>query len=124
VNALVAEKGRKGTALAQRTIVQLEDDLDGGPADTTVSFAFEGTAYEIDLNSNNAAKMRDAFAPYIGSARKAGRGGAPRRAAAVSRRSSGNRTNDIREWARENGFTVNDRGRLSREVVDAYEAAH
>jgi hypothetical protein len=122
---LAAKKGRKGTALAQRTIVQLEDDLDGGPADTTVSFAFEGTAYEIDLNSNNAAKMRDAFAPYIGSARKAGRGGGgARRAAAASRRSSGNRTNDIREWARENGFTVNDRGRLSREVVDAYEAAH
>lgn len=103
--------------------MQLEDDLDGGPADTTVSFAFEGTAYEIDLNSGNAAKMRDAFAPYIGSARKAGRGGG-RRAVSASRRSSGNRTNDIREWARDNGFTVNDRGRLSREVVDAYEAAH
>jgi hypothetical protein len=123
VNASGGEKGRKGTALAQRTIVQLEDDLDGGPADTTVSFAFEGTAYEIDLNSDNAAKMRDVFAPYTASARKAGRGGA-RRAATASRRSSGNRTNDIREWARENGFTVNDRGRLSREVVDAYEAAH
>ncbi len=104
--------------------MQLEDDLDGGPADTTVSFAFDGTAYEIDLNSNNAAQMRDAFAPYIGSARKAGRSVGARRAAAPSRRSSGNRTHDLRAWARETGFTVNDRGRLSREVVDAYEAAH
>jgi hypothetical protein len=110
--------------MAQRTIVTLEDDLDGGPAEATLTFAFEGTSYEIDLNSDNAAKMRDALAPYVGSARRVGRGSAPRRAATPSRRASGNATNDMREWARANGYTVNDRGRLSREVVDAYEAAH
>ncbi|MSW71652.1 MAG: Lsr2 family protein, partial [Actinobacteria bacterium] len=30
----------------------------------------------------------------------------------------------IREWARKNGHTVSDRGRLSGRVVEAYEAAH
>ena len=49
--------------MAQKTIVQLIDDLDQGPADETVSFALDGAAYEIDLSAANAAKMRDAFAP-------------------------------------------------------------
>ena len=30
----------------------------------------------------------------------------------------------IREWARSNGYKVSDRGRISAEVVAAYEAAH
>lgn len=30
----------------------------------------------------------------------------------------------VREWARAHGFTVGDRGRFSRQVLDAYAAAH
>lgn len=33
-------------------------------------------------------------------------------------------TDDVRAWARENGFTVSDRGRIPQKVVEAYEAAH
>lgn len=31
---------------------------------------------------------------------------------------------DIRTWARENGLTVGERGRFSKEVLDAYAAAN
>ncbi len=48
--------------MAQRVQVVLEDDLDGGKADETVTFGLDGTAYEIDLSKKNAAKLRDALA--------------------------------------------------------------
>jgi len=41
--------------VAQKITVALEDDLTGGPADETVPFAVDGTAYEIDLSAKNAA---------------------------------------------------------------------
>ena len=58
-----------------RTVTELTDDIDGGEAAETVSFALDGTSYEIDLNDENAAGLRDALAHYIGHARKATRGG-------------------------------------------------
>ena len=60
--------------MAQRITVALEDDLDGGPADETVRFAFGGTEYEIDLNKKNAGAFRKKLAPFVEHARKAGRG--------------------------------------------------
>ncbi len=60
--------------MAQKVTVALEDDLDGGPADQTVRFAFGGAEYEIDLSTKNATAFRKKLAPFIGHARKAGRG--------------------------------------------------
>jgi len=112
---------RKDRMVAQRVQIVLEDDLDGGNADETVSFALDGSAYEIDLSAKNAAKLRDALARYVGSARrvstrstrKAGRG-----------RSGGPAPAEIREWARANGYDVSDRGRVAAEIKAAYEAAN
>ena len=59
--------------VAQKTVVTLVDDLDGGEADETVSFGLDGSTYEIDLSSANAGKLRDALATYVGSARRSGR---------------------------------------------------
>ncbi|MEC9052532.1 MAG: Lsr2 family protein, partial [Actinomycetota bacterium] len=56
--------------MAQKVQIILEDDLDGGEADETVSFALDGTSYEIDLNEDNATKLREALATYVGHARK------------------------------------------------------
>jgi nucleoid-associated protein Lsr2 len=60
--------------MAQKVIVALEDDLDGGPADETVRFAFDGTEYEIDLSAKNARAFRKKLTPFVEHARKAGRG--------------------------------------------------
>lgn len=104
--------------MAQQVNIVLVDDIDGTPAAETVSFALDGKEYEIDLSAKNAAKLRDAIAPYLGHARKAAgrrRGG---------RAASGPSPADIRAWARDNGFDVPDRGRVSSEVREAYAAAH
>ncbi len=60
--------------MAQTVIVQLTDDIDGGTADETVSFALNGNTYEIDLSAKNAERLRAAFAPFIDKGRKTGRG--------------------------------------------------
>ena len=58
--------------MVQRTILVLEDDLDGGDAVETVSFALDGVSYDIDLNEANATQLRDALAPWVGHARRTG----------------------------------------------------
>lgn len=111
--------------MAQKVHIVLEDDIDGSEADETVSFALDGTAYEIDLNTANAAKLREALAPYIGHGRKVaagGRRGPGRRPAASS--NGGVSPKEVREWARSNGFDVPERGRIPAEVKSAYDAAH
>jgi len=55
--------------MAQTVIVKLTDDIDGGDADETVTFALNGQKYEIDLNESNAKMLREAFAPFIEKAR-------------------------------------------------------
>ncbi|WP_242906707.1 histone-like nucleoid-structuring protein Lsr2 [Actinomadura terrae] len=108
--------------MAQKVQVLLVDDLDGGAAEETVSFALDGRSYEIDLNKKNAAKLRKAFAPYKDNARRARAVGTRRGAG----RGAGNRERsaEIREWARSAGIKVNDRGRIPATVIEQYEAAH
>ena len=114
--------------MAQRVNVELVDDLDESPAAETVSFALDGVSYEIDLSEANAGKLREALAPYLGHARRTGgrRGGSSRGSSGSSSRTSSASGNaaDIRAWARENGFEVSERGRVSAEVRSAYAAAH
>jgi hypothetical protein len=109
--------------VAQKVQVILTDDLDGGDADESVQFALDGVSYEIDLSEANADALREALAPYLEAGRRLG-GRASRRSATA--RPAGERTDlsDLRAWARENGYQVSDRGRVSGEVRAAYEAAH
>lgn len=106
--------------MAQKVKVLLIDDIDGSDATETISFAVDGVSYEIDLNDSNAAELRESFARWIGHARKAGGRRTTRRARSGS---AGNDTAAIREWARANGYTVSDRGRVAAEIREAYAAA-
>lgn len=114
--------------MAQKVSVTLVDDIDGGAADETVTFALDGISYEIDLSSANAAKMRDELASWVGHARRtggrSGKGGTRGRSggSAGGSRSGGSKSAEIRDWARQNGFTVNERGRIPAEVKAAYDA--
>ncbi|ARQ69406.1 histone-like nucleoid-structuring protein Lsr2 [Streptomyces marincola] len=111
--------------MAQKVQVLLLDDLSGGEADETVTFALDGKTYEIDLNSDNADKLRNALEPYVKAGRRAGGGRAARgrtRAAATAGGGSQD-TAKIRAWAKENGFEVNDRGRVPANIREAYEKA-
>ncbi|MPZ96587.1 MAG: Lsr2 family protein [Propionibacteriales bacterium] len=107
--------------MAQRLKVELVDDIDGNDADETVTFSLDGVSYEIDLAKKNAAKLRDALALYVGSARKVG---GRRRRSASGRARAGTNTAEIREWARSNGFEVSERGRIPADVREAYDKAH
>ena len=109
--------------MAQKVEVHLEDDLDGGPADDTVTFALDGKDYEIDLSTTNAEKLREALRPFAEAGRKTTRGGGARgtRSRAAG---SGPDTAKIRAWAKENGYEVSDRGRIHQTVKGAYYAAH
>jgi Lsr2 len=106
--------------MAQKITVALEDDLDGGPADETVRFGLGGTEYEIDLSAKNAAAFREHLAPFVGHARRTGRGQRRRPGRTVSSRE---RSADIRAWAKDQGITVSDRGRISASVAEQYDAA-
>ena len=78
---LIDNDSGKRNRMAQKVQVLLVDDLDGGEASETVSFALDGTSYEIDLSGKNATSCATSFAKYVGAARKAGRsGGVLRRA--------------------------------------------
>jgi hypothetical protein len=114
--------------MAQQTTVRFIDDLDGSDASGTFDFSLEGRQYQVDLSDENAAKLRDALAPFIDVARKAGgRGGRgrPRQTAVADKpvRSNREETAAIRDWAREHGHKVSDRGRIPKSVIEAYQAA-
>jgi hypothetical protein len=106
--------------MAQKITVALEDDIDGGPADETVRFGLGGTEYEIDLSKKNATALRRQLAPFIEHARRVGRGQRRRLGRTASSRE---RSADIRAWAKDQGITVSDRGRISASVAEQYEAA-
>lgn len=112
--------------MAQKVNIVLVDDLDGSEASESVSFGLDGTSYEIDLNDQNAARLRDALAEFVGHARKVGsasrRGGGRRSSGGAA--AGGPSAREIRDWARSNGYDVPDRGRVSAEVREAYDAAH
>jgi hypothetical protein len=115
--------------MARKVQVILSDDLDENlPADETVSFALDGTSYEIDLAEKNAQEMREVFSRYVSAARKVGRSSGRASGGGRSRATGGRMDREqagaIREWARRNGHQVSDRGRIPASVVEAYESAH
>ena len=109
--------------MAQKVQTLFVDDIDGSAADGMVRFGLDGTDYEIDLNTEHAQALRDALAPYISAARRAG--GSARRQVRSGRKASANgaNTTEIREWAKAQGIEVKDRGRVPAELVVKFKAA-
>lgn len=107
----------------------LVDDLDGTEGAETISYTINGQDYEIDLSEDNAEKFHDALEPYIQKSREVRRQPeSARRNRGDSRRRSGGSGRDdipqIRAWAEANGHEVSARGRIKKEVIDAYDEAH
>ena len=113
--------------MVQRVQVILEDDVSGGAATETVEFALDGVSYEIDLNDENASKLRNDLAGWIADARRAGgRRQTRRRASGGGSSTTSAKAEELaamREWGRANGFKVSSRGRVSQELQDAYAAS-
>jgi hypothetical protein len=112
--------------MAQKVFVEVVDDLDGEEATQTVPFALDGVSYEIDLSDSNAAVLRDELARFVAAAQRTG--GRKIRLAtgqsmATSVSSDRERTQVIRTWAHENGYAPAERGRISLNIIEAYDTA-
>ncbi|MFI8290212.1 Lsr2 family protein [Streptomyces sp. ms191] len=116
--------------MAQRVVVTLFDDIDGGEAAETVAFGLDGKTYEIDLNPANAKKLRTALAPYLAAGRKqTGRAAAGRSGGAGTPVDSYKHTAlapdpaAVRAWAQSNKMEVPARGRIPKRVYEAFRQA-
>ena len=112
--------------MAQKTEVILTDDLDGSPAEDTFRVSWEGQAVEVELSADNRKRIEESLAALFDAGRKISvhygsrgpQGPKPKQRAPRSAEKANNSV--IREWARENGLQVSDRGRISREVEAEY----
>lgn len=116
--------------MAQRVITILSSDISGEEIQEgkgeTVSFALDGTSYEIDLTKKEADALRSSLEQYVKAARKA-----PNRSTFTRRSSGGSGSGrspeelaHVRTWAKENGYEVSERGRIKKDVLDAFDAAN
>lgn len=126
--------------MAERTDVYLIDDLHAHQnpdepaidAEETVEFGYQGRTYEIDLTKANAEKLHDALAPFVAAARVLGRTVKPKgtstrsasSAASARSRNDRDQSQAIRDWARSRKMKVSDRGRIPKEVLEAFHQAH
>ncbi|WP_043466531.1 Lsr2 family protein [Kitasatospora sp. MBT66] len=132
-------------AVIETKTTQVKDDLSGEIIDQNASdsfrFGFDGVNFELDSSLEAINKIREFLAPYAAAARivedapvqvgfpsvaaaTRGQQQPRKRAAATPVRSSGPDPAKVREWARAQGLEVNERGRLSSGIVEAYEKAH
>jgi hypothetical protein len=117
--------------MGKRIVEMLFDDLTGEESDKveTITYALDGTSYEVELNPTNADKFRELFQDYIAVSRKVGGSGSTggrssRRTNITGRTGNKEELANIRAWLRENGHEVSDRGRIKAELVELYHAAH
>jgi hypothetical protein len=80
---------------------------------------------QVDLTAKNAAKFRDALAPFVAGGTTLGRGGVTASRGRPGRgqqaaRSDREVNQAIREWAKSKKIDVSDRGRIKQEIVDRY----
>jgi hypothetical protein len=88
-----------------------------------VRFGLDGTDYEIDLNTKNAAALRKALAKYVDAARRAP--STSRRPIRRARQASNGAADStaVRVWAKSQGIEVKDRGRVPADLVRQFKAA-
>ena len=112
--------------MATKTLVQLSDDIDGSTDNvSTVTFAYEGVQYEVDLNESNRKQLDEALSRFIGAGRKVGGGSRTRRNAATPKQvDTAPDPKAVRAWAEANGITVSPRGRIPSETIEKFLAAN
>jgi hypothetical protein len=121
----------EGIHMAERVTRQVVDDIDGTDitdgGGETIDFSIRGVSYRIDLSTRNVSKFDKTLTPYINAALEIADDERPRNRRVQKPRSAkantGTSTSAIRAWATENGYTVSPRGRVPREVLQAFEGA-
>ncbi|MGP4033627.1 histone-like nucleoid-structuring protein Lsr2 [Pseudarthrobacter sp. 1C304] len=108
--------------MARKVHVQLIDDISGEDAQESVRFALDGVEYEIDLAEENAVGLRKAMETYIAHGRRIRSSSAAQGGRVTT--SNREQTQRIREWAEANGYNPSARGRISQDIMKAYDEAH
>ena len=113
--------------MAQHTTIELIDDLDPEyQADETVRFGIDGVSYEIDLHVEHAEELRAALERFVSNGRRVGqqtRRGRRSTARSGTARQDGTDPKAVREWAKGQGITVNDRGRVPLALIAQFSEA-
>jgi hypothetical protein len=107
--------------MAQQIQTLFIDDIDGSPAEGTIRFGLDGTDYEIDLSTAHNEELHKVLAGYVTHARKAA--GTAQRGPRGRRGTDVVDTRKVREWAKEQGIDIKERGRVPAEVIAKYKAA-
>lgn len=116
--------------MAQKVITELVCDLTGEPAEETLIFGIDNRMYQVDLTAHHASLLRETLEDYV----KVARPMAPvasdsparvrRQGGSVPARADREQSRAIREWARRQGRSISDRGRIPAAVVAEFERAH
>jgi Lsr2 len=118
--------------MAQKVVTLYTDDLTGEESTEidTYTILVNGAGVEIDLTPESHDKLMEALSPFLHAdgVRRVRDGSAGRsrrsRAGVASPAGKDQDSAAIRAWAREQGYEINDRGRVSTTVREAYEKAH
>lgn len=97
------------------------DDIDGTSANSTIAFSIDGKSYSIDLSEENEKKFRAALEPYIRAAESIRK---ERRTKVVTETTGIDQRMAIREWAKTQGLSVSQRGRIAQDIVDQFHLHH
>lgn len=122
--------------MANKTLIEYFDDLTGKPVESddvhTVQWSWAGVDYSIDLSTQSLERVEAGKVSIATLLKKSTRIGRRRRSPATKlptraprrspRAATTSSTADIRQWAREQGFDVADRGRIHQDITAAYAA--
>jgi hypothetical protein len=113
--------------MAKTTRVVLTCDLhgDGTEAVTTIRMDNGTARYELDLCQSHFDELTEAARRLRPRRRTGAATKAANKTAAAKIRRGGRGARDtaaVREWAREHGYTVSDRGRIPRHILEAFTA--
>ena len=112
--------------MARITTVQLIDDLDGSVLEdgSTVRWGLDGREYELDTSPANEAKLRKQLDKYLRASRRVAVVAQSQPVGGVHGQSDPHQLQAVRDWARRNGHDISDRGRIPRDIMAAFDAAH
>jgi hypothetical protein len=111
--------------------IEIFDDLSGEKITedppTTIKWVWGGEKLALDVGTKSLKRIQDGdvtLAQLIDGS-YADPDATPRPGSASSDLAETRARNArIRAWARDNGYEIGDRGRIHREIMDAYEKAH
>ncbi|MEU5435422.1 Lsr2 family protein [Streptomyces sp. NPDC020719] len=109
--------------MAQKIVTVYIDDLTGEETQeaSTHVLVLDGVAYEMDLAPESYDQLLEALARFTKAGRRIKGGGRGRSALRGPGGNGNQNTAEVRRWAKEQGYAVNDRGRVPADIREAFE---